>query len=111
MKRLLIAMLLAAVAGIGWTPPAIAEKVLKVAVAANLNTLDPNKTKSGEEYLVTWMVYSSLTWLDRSMAAQPDLAESWESSSDLKTWTFHLRKGVKFHHGREFDAEDVAARA
>lgn len=107
MKRLLIAMLLAAVAGIGWTPPASAEKVLRVAIASNLNTLDPNKTKSGEEYLVTWMVYSSLTWLDRSMTAQPDLAESWESTSDLKTWTFYLRKGVKFHHGREFDAEDV----
>lgn len=107
MKRLLIAMLLAAVAGIGWTPPAFAEKVLKVGVPANLNTLDPNKTKSGEEYLLNWLVYSSLISLDRSMSAQPDLAESWDSTSDLKTWTFRLRKGVKFHHGREFDAEDV----
>lgn len=107
MKRLLIAMLFTAIAGMGWTQTASAEKVLRVAVPSSLNTLDPHKTKSGEEYLVNWMVYSSLVSLDRNMTAEPDLAESWESSSDLKTWTFHLRKGVKFHHGRVFDAEDV----
>jgi len=42
------------------------------------------------------------------------LAESWEVSDDFLTYTFHLRKGVKFHNlppvnGREFDAEDVKA--
>lgn len=37
-----------------------------------------------------------------------DLAESWESSKDLKTWAFRLRKGVEFHQGYgEFTAEDV----
>jgi peptide/nickel transport system substrate-binding protein len=39
---------------------------------------------------------------------EPDLAERWESSKDLKTWTFHLRKGVEFHKGYgEFTADDV----
>jgi len=37
----------------------------------------------------------------------PVLAESYEKSSDGLSWTFHLRKGVKFHTGREMDAEAV----
>ena len=38
----------------------------------------------------------------------PRLAEKWESSPDLKEWTFYLRKGVQFHHGfGEFTARDV----
>ncbi|MFI5341187.1 MAG: ABC transporter substrate-binding protein [Candidatus Methylomirabilales bacterium] len=39
----------------------------------------------------------------------PDLAERWEISQDGKLYTFHLRRGVKFHHGKPFGAEDVKA--
>lgn len=37
----------------------------------------------------------------------PSLAESWEASEDLMTYTLHIREGVKFHDGVEFTAEDV----
>ena len=37
----------------------------------------------------------------------PSLAESWESNEDFTVWTFHLREGVTFHDGSEFDAVDV----
>ncbi len=39
----------------------------------------------------------------------PDLAQRWEISPDGKRYTFHLRKGVKFHDGADFTAEDVKA--
>ena len=42
---------------------------------------------------------------DASLALQPELAESWTAAPD--GWTFNLRKGVKFHGGEDFTAEDV----
>ncbi len=38
---------------------------------------------------------------------RPMLAEKWEASDDLKTWTFTLRKGILWHNGDEFNADDV----
>jgi peptide/nickel transport system substrate-binding protein len=39
----------------------------------------------------------------------PDLAQRWEITPDGKKYTFHLRKGVKFHDGADFTADDVKA--
>ena len=52
-------------------------------------------------------LWNRLVMLDHEAEAIPDLAESWETSDDLRTYTFKLRKGVKFHNGRELVAEDV----
>ena len=52
------------------------------------------------------MVYESL--VDNTQKGiQPLLAKSWEVSEDGKTYTFHLREGVKFHDGTPFNAEAV----
>src|SRR5262249_60038150 len=99
---------LAAIA-LGAAIPAGAQGVLRVGVSSNLNTLDPPKMKIGEEYVFNYLVYNALTQIGPDMKVKPELAERWESSADLKTWTFYLRKGVKFHHGRELDAEDVVS--
>ena len=47
--------------------------------------------------------------LDSGQTIIPDLAHSWEISKDGKTYTFFLRKGVTFHDGANFTAEDVKA--
>jgi peptide/nickel transport system substrate-binding protein len=96
-------------AAVAWSfgSPAHAQGTLRVALPSNLNTLDPAKTKIGEEYIINFLVYSGVTEIDPSGKVKPDLAESWSASEDQQTWTFKLRSGVKFHHGREVDAEDV----
>jgi len=97
------------VAAFAWTAPVFAEGILKVALSSNLNTLDPAKTKLGDEYVVNFLVYSGLTGLGPNGKLVGDLAESWSSSEDLKSWTFKLKPGVKFHSGKALEAEDVKA--
>ncbi|MFI4986039.1 MAG: ABC transporter substrate-binding protein [Alphaproteobacteria bacterium] len=109
MKRAWLALPVLLAAALAWPGASFAKTVLDVAVPSNLNTLDPAKTKIGEEYNVVFLVFSGLTEIDRNMKLQPDLATSWEHSADLKSWTFHLRQGVKFHNGEDFTAEDVIA--
>jgi peptide/nickel transport system substrate-binding protein/oligopeptide transport system substrate-binding protein len=44
---------------------------------------------------------------DQTLTIQPALAQYWKASRDGLTWTFTLRRGVRFHHGREVTADDV----
>lgn len=52
-------------------------------------------------------LYDGLVRLDKNFNIIPSLAEYWVISRDGKKFTFYLRKGVKFHHGRELTADDV----
>jgi oligopeptide transport system substrate-binding protein len=54
------------------------------------------------------MVFSGLVSLDPSLRLVPELAASWDLSSDGKVYTFHLRTNAKFHDGRPVTAQDVA---
>lgn len=62
---------------------------------------------SGDDNLVLSNVYDCLLQLEADGTLTPALAESYEVSEDGLTYTFHLRKGVKFHNGVEMTAEDV----
>lgn len=109
MKKLVARTVLSAFLLAGTALSANAAGSLKVSVDSNLNTLDPAKMKGGQEYVSAFMIFNGLTVITPDMTLKADLAESWSHSDDLKTWTFKLRPGVKFHHGRELDAEDVVA--
>lgn len=62
---------------------------------------------SGADNLVLSNVYDCLLRLEADGSLTPALAESYEVSDDGLEYTFHLRKGVKFHNGQEMTAEDV----
>jgi peptide/nickel transport system substrate-binding protein len=52
--------------------------------------------------------YDRLTYIvPGTWKVQPRLAVSWKASANGKKWTFHLRKGVKFHNGKPFTSKDV----
>lgn len=73
------------------------------------DSLDPATYTGGTVALAMLAVCNNLTEIDAAGKLQPELAESWEATPDAKVWTFRLRKGVKFHDGRDLTARDVVA--
>ncbi|MCM2328919.1 MAG: ABC transporter substrate-binding protein, partial [Lysobacter sp.] len=69
-------------------------------------TADPHAQNEGINNLIGYHVYERLTARDRNLKLVPSLATRWEQV-DATTWRFHLRKGVKFHDGTPFTADDV----
>ena len=71
------------------------------------DTLCPVLTDNDANRQMLGIVYESLVKLKSDMDAEGVLAESWSVSPDGLIWTFNLRKGVKWHNGESFSAEDV----
>lgn len=74
-------------------------------------TLNPFQPRfdpaDGAHVFILNQIYDGLVGLNRSMGIVGILADYWMISDDGRTYTFFLRKGVKFHHGRELEAADV----
>src|SRR6266542_1113845 len=82
---------------------------LTFALESELRTLDPVVSTQLVERTVFYQMYESLVTIDDKLNIKPGLATSWVTSSDGLTYTFTLRKGVKFHDGTDFNA--AAAKA
>jgi len=80
---------------------------VRVVMGADTNTLDPAYSTSSMDYAFTQMTHDNLIWRSHELTLEPMLATSWETNEDATIHTFHLRKGVKFHHGKTFNADDV----
>ena len=70
--------------------------------------LDPTANASSSIGEITlYNISETLTKINQDGSVSPLLAESWEVSPDLKTYTFKLRRGVQFHNGEPFNAHTV----
>jgi peptide/nickel transport system substrate-binding protein/oligopeptide transport system substrate-binding protein len=70
-------------------------------------TLDPARVSDIYGRSVSQQIFDGLVQFDNTLTVVPALAQFWRASRDGLTWTFHLRQGVRFHHGRELTADDV----
>jgi oligopeptide transport system substrate-binding protein len=70
-------------------------------------TLDPARVSDIYGRSVAQQIFDGLVQFDHTLTVVPSLAQFWKASRDGLTWTFTLRKGVHFHHGRELTADDV----
>lgn len=82
------------------------KNTLVIANGADAKTLDIHATNDAPSAKVSGQIYDTLVKQDTNMNIVPGLAESWTQVDD-KTTEFKLRKGVKFHNGKELTANDV----
>lgn len=82
--------------------------VLRIATPNDPLTLDSRGNPGTGGITAAYQVQEGLVTTDLETGeAAPALAESWEVSEDGRTYTFHLRQGVKFHDGTDFTSADV----
>lgn len=107
-RRLALAATLAL--STAWTAVGAAQEtprrggVLNVAFASDTKTLDPTFSVNFSERQPLYLIYNTLVALKPDFSIGPELAERWEVSEDGKHVTLHLRSGVKFHDGTDFNA-------
>lgn len=79
---------------------------LSIALGADVTSIDPHYHNLTPNNNVAEHIFETLVTKDARSKLKPALAESWRAVDDL-TWEFRLRRGVKFHDGGDFTAQDV----
>lgn len=82
------------------------EKILKVQVGPDPETVDPALNSAVDGGNMILHAFEGLLTLDENGQLKEGQAESWETSEDGLTWTFHLRDGLKWSDGTDLTAED-----
>jgi len=80
-----------------------------IAVTANPTSADPHWTTQTSTRFFSVTLFEPLFGYDTTYQIKPVLVDTWERSEDGLSYTFHLRKGITFHNGKEMTAEDVKA--
>lgn len=84
-----------------------ASSTLRIALGVDPDTMDPTgQTNTTTQNMVDYLAETLVELQDDGTYA-PGLAEKWETSADGKSWTFYIRKGVKFHDGDTLNANAV----
>ena len=83
--------------------------VLHTGWIEDADSLNPFVAYTGVSYHIFFHNYDRLVRYDAdTLEPVPGIAESWDVSDDGKTWTFHIRQGVKWQDGEDLTARDVA---
>ena len=82
------------------------EKELKVQIGPNPETIDPALNSAVDGGNLILHAFECLLTVGQDGSLQPGCAETWETSEDGLTWTFHLRDGLKWSDGSDLTAED-----
>ena len=80
--------------------------VFRYAIPTIPTTLDPAKVQDGDTIDIIQQEFEGLVKWGEDNRVQPNLADKWDISPDGTTYTFHLKKGVKFTNGRAVTADD-----
>jgi peptide/nickel transport system substrate-binding protein/oligopeptide transport system substrate-binding protein len=96
-----------ALAGAQEAPFAQSGQVYRRPLGHDPTTLDPARLRDIYSLAVGQQLFDGLVQFDQTLSITPALAQFWTASRDGLTWTFTLRKGVKFHHGREVTSDVV----
>ena len=86
--------------GVGWT------QELRIGLQVDITAIDPHFSNVDANSAMAAHIFSRLVERDDKLKLRPGLATSW-SLIDDRTWEFKLRRGVKFHDGGDFTAEDA----
>lgn len=113
MKRLaLLGLCVLALAAVGCTgggssaAPSAAANVLRYPIPTSPTSIDPGVVQDGDTLDMIQQVFEGLVTWGTDNTVVPLLAEKWDVEEGGKVYVFHIKKGVKFHNGREVTADD-----
>ena len=102
------ALLVVPLAASASSPSPGAASAYRIGILEDFDGMNPFSAWSGPSWECFRLGYDFLTGYDREYKPIPDLARSWETSADGRTWTFHIIEGMKWQDGVPLSARDIA---